>query len=256
MSGLLGDPPRKSRLLPRRGLLAPADEAGWATRPSTGPSMEGRVLQGLMGTLPGMIPGIGEGMDFRDFVQSARSGSKLGMGLAAASAALPFVGGLGRLRRLPDVGKNHLRDLGEIGERVYRETDLDGAALYLKGGMDSDMTFDREFFATSPDLALGQGGNTGVLIEMDPKGLTGQVNSAKPSWEMLYEQGDAELIFRNNSQGKYRDAVRSVTITPKASGDKALRFRFQRHTIPRLLEEGWVKDVLEDGSIKLTRPSR
>lgn len=229
------------------------DAASWATNPADGPSMEGQILQALFATIPGMIPGVGEAMDARDFNESRKAGSKLGMGLAAASAALPLVSLHGARRALPDVGANRARDLGEFGDAVYRETDIEGLMDFV-GGTSRDMTWDDVYFATSPDLALGQGKNVGVLIEVDPKGLRGQVNTSKPGWDMIYGQGDAELLARLNRQGQYREAVRSVVIRPDAVADKVTSMRLKRIVIPSLVDEGWVKSVLDDGSIRLERP--
>jgi hypothetical protein len=108
--------------------------------------------------------------------------------------------------------------------------------------------------ATSPELALGQGTNRGVMVEMATDELEGQVNTAKPTWDHLYGQGEAELLSKYVPQQKYQAAVRSITVRPDAAGPRYMVRRLRQGVIPRLKEAGWTEQALPDGSIKITRP--
>lgn len=113
----------------------------------------------------------------------------------------------GKLKTLPKMTDNHIKPLSEYAPTLYRETNS-AKALELLSGTSVD---DRPYFANTLNLAKGQGENTGVTIELDSKGLQGQVNTSKPGWESVYQNGEAEFVGTYNKN--YRNNVKSVTIS-------------------------------------------
>lgn len=180
--------------------------------------------------------------------------------IGAMLTLLPMVGALkevgpalGIMKSLPDIGGNYLGPLKRITPRLYRETSLEGALPFIDKLHSSDMAHEL-YFANTPELALGQGSNKGVLLELDAHDIQGQVNRAKPMWEPAYQQGQAELIAKLNKQKQYQDAVRSITIKPDAVMSKGMKRRVMTFVLPELKRQGWLESRLEDGSLKLMRP--
>jgi len=162
---------------------------------------------------------------------------------AASGTEAPAVSGL------PDLSKNNYRrSLHEFGPRAYREVGFSGLEE-LVGNVHTDLRGD-VYLANHPDLALGQGGNKGFLVEFDTKNpeLQGQANTSKPAWRMLYDQGQAEMVGRHNPTELYRDAVRSVTVKPGLKLRESERARLERAV------KGWAREALPDGSVRYTRP--
>ena len=116
-----------------------------------------------------------------------------------------------------------IRPLTEIGPVIFRETTVAEANLLIPGrGAEVDLMSDRPFFATSPELALGQGENEGILLAFDTKNLHGQISTQKPTFKFMLDKGKAEVIGRNNPQSAYRKAVRAIRIYyNSARGTKA-----------------------------------
>ena len=114
--------------------------------------------------------------------------------------------------------------------------------------------FENVPMSTSRNLALGQGKNKGVVMELDPSPLKGKVSRNKPGAEFLLQQGEGELIGSHNSQRDYQQALRSFTIQKTAKADKVNRVRIKR-LLPQLIKSGWKKTENSDGSVTYTRPT-
>ena len=138
-------------------------------------------------------------------------------------------------------------------DRVYRETSVESALDMLPGGGGIDLAPRRMFVANTPDLAIGQGANRGVLMEFDASNLEGQINTAKPGWQAAWTGGHAEFELSYNQTGAYRNALRSVSIKPDAMADKVSRARMQR-AIAQLVARGWTRENLDGGGVRLSRP--
>ena len=156
-------------------------------------------------------------------------------------------------RKLPELGENYLRNLGDFGDRIYHEASIRNALPYIDDSWSEEIG--DAFFATTKDLALGQGSNRGMLIELDPAGLQGQVNRSKPGWDFAYAAGNAELIAKHNRQIAYQNAVRSFTIKSDAQTDPVYSWRLRSTILPRLRRQGWIEETLPDGSLRFSRPS-
>lgn len=165
-----------------------------------------------------------------------------------APAATPERGSLPEMRP----GENFRRPLAEFGPTVYRETGAREANMVFGRTM-ADMTPDRPYFANTPELALGQGKNKGILMEFDTEPLQGNVNISKPTWEPLYRQGQAEFIGNLNKQEAYRKALKAVTIKPDFTADKVEQAQM-RNAIGDLKEKGWTETQNTDGSVTYRRP--
>lgn len=148
-----------------------------------------------------------------------------------------------------------LGDLSRYSPRGFRETSIARARELLPySGVSMDMTLDDVFMAHHPDMALGQGGNKGVLLEFDTKGLQGHPDR-KPGTRMVYETSGQvpEFVGRYNKQSQYQNAVRRITIRPDAKADKLSSVTMKR-TLNTLEQNGWTKEMMPDGSMVYTHP--
>jgi hypothetical protein len=177
----------------------------------------------------GAIPGAGD---------AAVSGIRQGARRAAAEVAT----------------QNYLEPVSRHTPTLFRETSPDDAMNFLPHG-NSHASLGQEdlYFADSPDLAIGQGRNRGVLMEFDAADLRGQVNTGKPAWAPLWDQGQGEYILRHNRQSQYQGALRAITIRPDAQTQPAMRERLNR-AIRWHEQRGWTRTLNPDGSIILRRP--
>lgn len=148
---------------------------------------------------------------------------------------------------LPPLTENYRKPLSAYAPTLYRETSLYGVHDFLPGtvGDLGDI-----HVSNVPHLALGQGSNQGVLVEMDSAGLHGQVSTHKPAWQPLWDQGEAEFRITYPKRSDLQESVRSITVMPDAQATKGEKMRF-RHII-----RGWEAQKNPDGSITYTRPSR
>lgn len=149
--------------------------------------------------------------------------------------------------------ENYTVPVSRYTPSLYRETSMDQAQHYMPHANSSTDMRRELYFSDTPDLALGQGSNRGVLMEFDSSDLTGQVSRAKPGWDYQWDQGMGEYVLRHNNQGQYRGALRSVTIKPDAATDRATRERMRR-ILQWHEQHGWTRTVGEDGAITLRRP--
>lgn len=157
------------------------------------------------------------------------------------------------------------RSLARFGSPVvWRETDAEGLRELLnlsewrspRGSID---------VATSRDLALGQGSNRGVVVEMDPSLLTGAERTNKPGLVFSKSEGlGTELVaqppaaypqgFRDQyAPQDFSSAVRAVEIPKK--WPNPFERNLGRNTRQQLLEAGWRETDLGD-SFRLEREYR
>ena len=149
----------------------------------------------------------------------------------------------------PDFGR--VRPLNAFSETIYRETSLEDGLYFIPGGI-NDAAPREFFFSLTEDLALGQGTNKGVIFELDASKVKGRIDTSKPAWEYLYDSGQAEVVAKNNKQKDMVDAVKSFTIKKDATGDLLSTRRFKALS-EDLINKGWKKETLDDGSVKFTK---
>jgi hypothetical protein len=150
---------------------------------------------------------------------------------------------------------NYLTDLGQHTDRLWRETSLENSELFLPTGNASNDVHTRGelFFADTPDLALGQGDNRGVLMEFDANGLQGKVSMAKPTAKLAWESGaGSEFVARNNHAGLYKPRLRAIRVNDNVMASPAIHERMRR-AFARLEKQGWVK-TKGDGFVQYERP--
>lgn len=140
------------------------------------------------------------------------------------------------------------RALADYTDRLYRETSPAALARILKRGADDPAQ--ALYFANGRDLAMGQGENRGVLLEVDPAGLIGEVSKKKPGWEFQYAQGQAELIAPATKPQRLRPNLRAITFQADIDPGPA------RLWLAKLEREGWSKQANPDGSITYARPGK
>lgn len=158
----------------------------------------------------------------------------------------------GARRELPK--ENRLTDLSTYTPTLYRETNLEQLHFWLRESQSvTSMMFDTVHLADSTDMALGQGANKGVLLELDAAGLQGRVNLGKPGLAETFRSGMGEYLAEGNEQSAYQRAVRAFTIKKDAKGPKWASMRFRRITAPALEKAGWTK-TKDEGGLTYRRP--
>lgn len=159
-----------------------------------------------------------------------------------------------RVRDAAQVARaNYRMPVSEYTPTLYRETSPDQAQYFMPHSNSSSDLSGEMYFANTPELALGQGTNRGVLLEFDASDLQGRVSTAKPMWGHMWDQGQGEYVLRLNRQSQYQRALRGVTIRPEAVTSPALRERLAR-TIGWHEQQGWTRTANPDGSVTLRRP--
>lgn len=148
---------------------------------------------------------------------------------------------------------NYVEPLSRYTDTVYRESDIDSALMMVRAyGREADMSGDRVYLANTPDLAIGQKNNRGVLMEFDAAPLRGQIDQSKPTWAASWDGGNAEFVGQNG-QGAYRDALRAITVKKGALGSKPYKARLNLAT-KALESAGWSRTDNADGSTTWRRP--
>lgn len=139
-------------------------------------------------------------------------------------------------------GENSRANLKEWTPKLYRETSPQDLEVFLPtGNVDKNLKDTNLFFADTPDLALGQGQNKGILMEFDASGLSGRLNKSKPAWRLGVENASgSEFIANLNPTGKYRQNLTAVRVARDATFDKVTRERLPR-ALDKLEQQGWVK---------------
>lgn len=153
------------------------------------------------------------------------------------------------VKTLPQMSDNYLKDLNNYSDTLYRETNAEGVLDLIDPNTLSDTSRKEVYFSNNKDLALGQGENKGILLEFNSKGLQGQVNTQKPTWQSEWQNNNAEFIGKFNNKNSYINNVKSVTIKNGAeiNNPKGKRLLNQ-------LENGnWQKELLENGDVKYTK---
>ena len=145
--------------------------------------------------------------------------------------------------------KNRVSDLSQYAPRIYRETDFDSFRGFLPW---EDFSLTNTpfgaFVADTPDMALGQGSNRGVLLEFDAEGVRGRVNERKPAWQVGFGEGlGSEFYVSVDGVAQLKKNLRAIRIADEAQAPS--RFITER----RLKEAGWVA-TRGDGFTEYTRP--
>tara|TARA_R100001443_G_scaffold32612_3_gene46718 strand:- start:3376 stop:10806 length:7431 start_codon:yes stop_codon:yes gene_type:complete len=162
----------------------------------------------------------------------------------------------------PILDTNYIRPLSDFSPVLYREVGINpgGAAglLALMPNSNISMVLHEDiYFANTPNLALGQHDNKGVMLEFDSEGIDGVINKMMPAWRPVYEQGEAELINKFAHGGHnltdLRKALRRFTIKPDAQITPPYMARLVRERLQELEDAGWVK-VTSEEEVTYTRP--
>ena len=153
------------------------------------------------------------------------------------------------VKTLPQMSDNYLKDLNNYSDTLYRETNAEGVLDLIDPNTLSDTSRKEVYFSNNKDLALGQGENKGILLEFNSKGLQGQVNTQKPTWQSEWQNNNAEFIGKFNNKNNYINNVKSVTIKNGAEINNPNGKRLLNQ-----LENGnWKKELLENGDVKYTK---
>lgn len=87
-----------------------------------------------------------------------------------------------------------------IGKALYRETNGDGLDSVILGTLtdNSDGAYvASQFFTDNPDLALGQGGNQGILIQFRPGSVSGSTHSKPGTSETVGQEYRSDAVARD-----------------------------------------------------------
>lgn len=130
-------------------------------------------------------------------------------------------------------------NLTPISKTLYRETNADGLANILRASYAKSPdggAVVNSFVTDNPDLAIGQGENTGVKIEFREGAVSAEVNP-KPGTSDL-----TGLEYKTNFIGL--DSVNKVTVSKGQKLSASAKTFLQRH---------FTKEKLDDGSTAYTR---
>ena len=151
--------------------------------------------------------------------------------------------------------------------KLYRETSPERAVEVFpttpnqSHGLGGDYTY----LADTPDLALGQGKNTGVKLEFDRKGLN--VTRKRKPGQSPEMQGEGSEYVGNNSSADYSSSLSKVTVSAERLAEARAaseKFDYAGRGLPSGFEKellelekaGWKKTQHEDGSVSYERPDR
>lgn len=114
------------------------------------------------------------------------------------------------------------------GKPVHHETNVTGLDDLIR--YDGQFEYSGAFVSDTADLALGQGGNTGVFIEFRPNSVSGQVNPKIGTSEATGQEFKADVIAPK--------AISAITIkagtkfAPRAMTRRILAAEFDKTTLP------------------------
>lgn len=207
---------------------------------------------GLGAPIPGANPEVPTPGDAIVGALMSMGGAGIPTGISRAGETPTIKSPGGRIR--PD-SKYHGPLSDRVKGKLYRETGISGLVEDMMGPVSRVFAPQTELFtATNKNLARGQGRNTGVMVEIDPRGLSGRVSKGKPASQfMLDSAGQGEILLQHNTPKQIQDSVRSFVLDPKIQATKLERVRANR-LMKTLESEGWTRTTTPDGKIKLTRP--
>jgi len=137
-------------------------------------------------------------------------------------------------------------------DRVYREIGPDQMREYLPDSKGDSLVDRKVYFSSSPDFALGQGNNKGIMLEFDRTNLQLTAETSKPGAGLV--PGFDELVGVH-SLPEYRQALRKITL-PKnlVAPEGALSLLDKRaawaERMQPFVERGeWKKTVTDDGVV-------
>ena len=174
---------------------------------------------------------------------------------ASGAPAVPNSVGMG-VRTVPQT--NYLEPLSKYTKNLYRETSPEDALGVLPGSSVTQgygaMGAPRQFYADTPDLALGQGANRGVRIGYDAGAFEGQISQSKPMWQKMFEDGMGEYVATPKAGSDVRGAVRSVDIDRNFlnSAPRSMQAQYNR-AIEHMKANGWELSETPAG-ISLRKP--
>jgi len=136
---------------------------------------------------------------------------------------------------------------------LHQETSI-GKALMLHPATSADVPFGApdEYFATTPDLALGQGKNKGVSLEFDHSFET-KANTSKPGLEFVAVNGGGEERTARIQPSELKKHLTAITLKKGAEGSRAENARL-RGWMVQLEKQGWVKSTNDAGDITVRKP--
>jgi hypothetical protein len=142
--------------------------------------------------------------------------------------------------------------------RLWRETSAEEARGFLpkSPAVPSRQWGGQEYyFSDSPDLALGQGANRGVLMEMDPMQFDLNLHSGKPGLRVVEAMGGPREFRGHLTKDFERDqTLHGFTVDPSLMNPRDPDWRALQNQMGWLENEGWTRSVDQAGRITLTRP--
>lgn len=155
--------------------------------------------------------------------------------------------------KLPPIGDNYVRPLSELTPTVHHETNFYKAQEFIPEAGVHTGTPSRLYLSNDPDLALGQGDNKGIKLEFSTDGLSGRYNTAKPSTQLMHEQGKAEFLGDGHQKDWQRN-LKSVTIDPAINLPRRVDKILLQQMIERMKKNGWADSTdPETGHLKLEK---
>lgn len=136
--------------------------------------------------------------------------------------------------------------------RVYREASAYDAMPFIDRNSTADLSMKDVFVATSPELALGQGGNKGVRLEFDKSKLSLRANASKPGTAIAAEMGNAVEMVGRNTQEEYQNALTAFEFSPREMKDGMGRRLVM--VAKGLEKQGWARTE-SGGVVRMVKPA-
>ena len=181
-----------------------------------------------------------------------------------AEGVQPMPRGGETLPRTMETAKS--QKLADQAPIMWRETDLKRAEEFLPGATVSSLGVGGDpyvYLADTRGMAIGQGANTGVMLEFDTANLAGKINK-KAGWQFQYMERQGSEFIGDNPGKAYQDALRSIELSNEAMTEAQRlsaavdyagtgRPSGMLRALDELEAAGWTKTTTETG-VKYTRP--
>jgi len=175
--------------------------------------------------------------------QTLDAAAELAGSLTLGSGAIP--GPSNALR----MGANYVRDLSQETPFLYRQMNPERANSILDNNLNMGaMGQERLHWADVPELAKGQGDNTGVRMVMRSDGVQGQFNTtSKPGLEFVEQTGGGrEFVTRD---GVSLDKVNEIHVDPEVYFRKNPDDRRMLNKLRQLVDAGQFQETSPDGFV-------
>jgi hypothetical protein len=169
--------------------------------------------------------------------------------LTLGSGAVPAQPGTLRMGFGSSPSSNYVRDLSADTPVLYREMSTERANHIINNNLNMGaMGQDRLYWSDVPELARGQGDNTGIRMKMNSAGVQGQIDTtSKPGLAFVQNTGGGrEFVTRG---GVSFDKVDEVQISPEIFYRRNPEDRLMLNKLNQLVASGKFRTYSPDAFV-------